>query len=232
MRLLITVLAALALATAAFAAPDDTPFAPVPPDGFQVAYAANLTIADSFINATNAGTVGGFDAADLFGRPFGGICVNAYYFDPNEELLSCCSCYISPNGLHSFSLQKDFLGNLLTPGTENAGTVLLIASSANNASTNQCQGVAAAAGLCGNNPPPGRPNCIEGGLRAWMTTTHNNTSVGPSSYQVTENAFLPAVLSISEVSKVAGLCGTIITNGSKHGLCNSCPSLGLSAGKQ
>jgi hypothetical protein len=216
MRLVVTVLAALALATAAFAAPDDTPFV-APPDAFQVAYAANLTIGDSYINVTNAGTRGGYDAGDIFGRPFGGICVNAYFFDPNEELLSCCSCYVSPNGLHSFSLQKDFLSNLLTPGTENAGTVVLIASGDN------------AAGTCDSNSANWK--IPESGMRAWMTTLHNNTSVGPTSYQITENAFLPVTLSVSEVGKIQSVCGTIITNGSKHGICNSCPEQGLSAGK-
>jgi hypothetical protein len=216
MRLLLTAFAALALATVGFAAPDDTPFV-APPDAFQVAYAANLTIGDAYINVTNAGTRGGYDAGDIFGRPFGGICVNAYFFDPNEELLSCCSCYVSPNGLHSFSLQKDFLANLLTPGTENAGTVVLIASGDNTGST--CTNSAALWAT------------PEGGMRAWMTTLHNNTSVGPTAYQITENAFLPVTLSVSEVGKLRGVCGTNITNGSKHGICNSCPEQGLSAGK-
>jgi hypothetical protein len=217
MRLVVTVLAALAMATAVFAAPDDTPFV-APPDAFQVAYAANLIIGDSFINVTNAGTRGGYDAGDIFGRPFGGICVNAYFFDPNEELLSCCSCYVSPNGLHSFSMQKDFLSHLLTPGTENAGTVVLAASGDNTGST--CTNSAALWAT------------PEGGMRAWMTTLHQNTSIVTTpTYQVTENAFLPVTLSVSEVGKLRGLCGTIITNGSTHGTCMSCPEQGLSGAK-
>jgi hypothetical protein len=185
---------------------------------YQIAYAVNLTIGDSYINVTNAGTRGGYDAGDIFGRPFGGVCVNAYFFDPNEELLSCCSCYVSPNGLHSFSLQKDFLANLLTPGTENAGTVLLVTSGDNTGAT------------CTNSAATW--TTPERGVRAWMSTLHNNTSIGPSSYQITEHHFEKVSLSGSEVQKVQSLCGTIVTNGSKHGICNSCPEQGLSSAKQ
>src|ERR1700693_5164655 len=171
----------------------------------------------SNINVTNAGTRGGYDAGDIFGRPFGGVCVNAYYFDPNEELLSCCSCYVSPNGLHSFSLQKDFLANLLTPGSETAGTVLLVGSSA------------AANGTCDTQAALWTTGVLEGGLRAWMTELHNNTSVGPTAYQMTEIRFRRVNLSESEQAKVRQLCGSIVTNGSKHGVCNSCPTSGLAA---
>ena len=187
------------------------------PGPFFLSYAANLTIADSFINVTNAGTKGGFDAGDIFGRPAGGICVNAYYFDPNEELLTCCSCYVSPNALHSFSLQQDFLAKLLTPGTESAGTVMLIST---DGATGTCTNSAATWTL------------PELGMRAWMTTSHNNTSIGTTSYQVTENAFQGVSLAFSEQQRIQQICGTIITNGSNHGICNSCPSSGLAAAKQ
>src|SRR5205085_3723557 len=58
---------------------------------YQLRYLANLQIADSFINATNAGTVDGFD-------PAGRICANFYVYDPREEIVSCCACLITPNG--------------------------------------------------------------------------------------------------------------------------------------
>jgi hypothetical protein len=183
---------------------------------FELAYAANLNIGDSFINVTNAGTTGGYDVGDIFGRPAGGICVNAYFFDSNEELLSCCSCYVSPNGLHSFSLQKDFLSNLLTPGTVNAGTVVLVAT---NGATGMCANQAATWTV----PEPGK--------RAWMSTLHQN-STQPSLYQATEFPFQDVALDVSEQDKLRQICGSILTNGSKHGVCNSCPSSGLGAANQ
>jgi hypothetical protein len=192
---------------------------PVPVNDFiQLSYAANLNLADAFINVTNAGTKGGYDVGDIFGRPEGGICVNAYFFDPNEELLSCCSCYVSPNGLHSFSLQKDFLANLLTPGAESAGTVVLAASTDNG--TGKCTNSAATWTV------------PEHGMRAWMTRAHNNTTVGPTSFQITENHFTFVTVDASEQAKLLQLCGTIVTNGSTHGVCSSCTSSGLSSSKQ
>jgi hypothetical protein len=188
---------------------------PAGTEAFQLAYAANLNIGDSFVNITNGGTKGGYDAGDIFGRPAGGVCVNTYFFDPNEELLSCCSCYVSPNGLHSLSLQKDILGNLLTPGGVNAGTVVLVAS---DGATGNCNNQAATWTVS------------EGGVGAWMTTLHQNTTKGPV-LQATEFQFQNVAMDLSEQTKLQQLCGTIITNGSNHGLCNSCPSHGLGATK-
>src|ERR1700693_5275860 len=130
-------------------------------------------------------------------------------------------CYISPNGLHSFSLQKDFLANLLTPGQETAGVVKLLVSVATDAT---CKNTAAMIPVDGST--------LEGGMRAWMARSHNNTSVGPTSYQLTEDRFVQPILSPSELQKMTSLCGRIVTNGSKHGICNSCPEQGLSSAKQ
>jgi len=66
-------LAALALSTAAFA--DDT---------FQIKYAANLNIGDSFVNFTNSG-------ATVANGVSQNLCINLYTFDPQEELISCCT---------------------------------------------------------------------------------------------------------------------------------------------
>ena len=58
-----------------------------PVDSYQIRYAANLNIGDSFVDVTNNGASGG------------NICVNVYTFDQSEELLACCSCFVTPNGL-------------------------------------------------------------------------------------------------------------------------------------
>ncbi len=60
---------------------------------FQVRYAANLDVGESYIDITNTGANG----ASLYGPGYiitnpGNICVNVYAFDPHEALISCCSC--------------------------------------------------------------------------------------------------------------------------------------------
>lgn len=70
-------------------------------DAFQIRYAANLTNGDSVINLTNTGANGAALNGPGFGGAVGNICVNVYAFSPDEQLLSCCSCLITPNGLVS-----------------------------------------------------------------------------------------------------------------------------------
>ena len=82
------------------------PFTP-PSDAFQVRYASNLSVGDSVINITNGGTQGGTD-------PSGNICVNVYAFSPDEQLVSCCSCLVTPNGLVHLSANNDLVSNTLT----------------------------------------------------------------------------------------------------------------------
>ena len=93
---------------------------------YQLRYLANLDKGDSFVNLTNAGTLSGFD-------PAGRICVNAYTFDPAEELISCCACPVTPNGLNSLSARNDLISNTLTPGVPTSITVKLVSSAVFNA---------------------------------------------------------------------------------------------------
>jgi len=190
------VLAILALATVAFA--DDT---------FQVRYAANLNIGDSFVNFTNTGASveDGTTTSD-------NICVNLYTFDPAEEMISCCACNITPNGLVSLSVLKSLISNPLTPAIP---TSVVIKAYATDDDT--CNAAAAAAG--------------EGpahGLLAWGTTLHQNTSVA-NKYDVTETAFSFADISPAELTHITSTCGFIQANGSGFGICKGCTAGGLGA---
>src|SRR5208283_458781 len=106
-------LAALAFSTAAFAQSDV----------FQIKYAANLNIGDSFVNFTNSG-------ATVANGVSQNICINLYTFDPQEELISCCTCTVTPNGLVSLSVIKSLISNPLTPAIPTAVVVKAIATTA------------------------------------------------------------------------------------------------------
>jgi hypothetical protein len=246
MRVLFLAVFVLVLSTAAFSQPSlPLPIAPaianvgpgvVPEaDGvYQLRYLANLDKGDSYVNLTNAGTLNGR-------APAGNICVNVYTFDPAEELISCCACPITPNGLASLSARNDLISNTLTPGVPTSITVKLVSSAVYgtsgatlgvNISATACDASAVGTGTSG--PPNNLGNILVRGMRAWATTLHLNTSAlpAPGVYQKTETPFSSAELSASELLKLQQFCGFIQANGSGFGICKACRFGALGAGEK
>ncbi len=186
---------------------------------FQVRYASNLTIGDSVINITNTGANG----ASLFGPGFGGavgnICVNVYAFSPDEQLVSCCSCLVTPDGLVSLSVVNDLISNTLTGVRPSSVVVKLISTLAGGtgASTN-----------CSNSAATPTAAALAAGLAAWGTTVHAAPGGGTV---VTETRFTPSSLSDGELASVVNRCTNIIGNGSGFGICRSCRAGGLGASR-
>ena len=174
---------------------------------FQVLDPGNLNVGDSVINITNAGsdTVGGSAAS---------ICANVYAFSPDEQLISCCSCEVTPNALVSLSANSDLVSNTLTPAHPTSIVIKLIATL--GAPCN-------AATVISSN--------LADGMRAWGTKLHAAPTT-PVSYQVTETEFSRADLSPAELARLTSFCGFIQANGSGFGICRSCRLGGLGAVKQ
>jgi len=185
--------------------------------GYQIRYAANLFVGDSVVNMTNSG------ASSTSGYPVsnGNLCANIYTYSPEEQLVSCCSCYVTPNGLMSLSTKQDLISNTLTPLVPSSVVIKIIGTKASV--TTQCN--AAQAGQPGNSD-------VVPGLIAWGTTIHAlpaTVSTPAGSFGVTESAFVPATLSFSELYRMTALCGFIQANGSGYGICRSCRTGGLGA---
>jgi hypothetical protein len=197
----------------------------VDPSAFQVRYAANLSAGDSFINISNDGTNGANLNGPNFGTPQGNICVNVYAFSPDEQLIACCSCPVTPNGLVSLSVVNDIVSNTLTGVRPNSVAIKLIATATG--------GAAGAPTFSGTSCTNSAANVITlplaGGLRAWGTTLHADP-VGVLA--ATETQFLPANLSAGELASLANRCTNIIGNGSTFGICRSCRLGGLGAARQ
>ena len=196
-------LAVIALSTAAFG----QAIAGAPSDAFQVRYASNLNIGDSVINISNAGTQNA-------GGALTNICANVYAFSPDEQLISCCSCTVTPNALVSLSAVSDLISNTLTPAQPTSIVVKLIATGGTtcNASNVPVENLAA-------------------GMEAWGTTIHA-APTSPVTYSVTETGFKEKGLSAAELARVTSFCGFIQSNGSGFGICRSCRLGGLGASKQ
>ena len=214
---------------------------------FQVRYATNLDIGDSFVNITNTGANG----APLLGpggSPVGNICANVYVFAPDEQLISCCSCLVTPNGLKTLSALNDLIDNTLTGDVPKSVVIKLLSTLAGTGGTGTS---------CTNSASTATAATIVPGLLAWGTTVHgvttqtvtpncskkcvkkdcNGSNAGSdwcnqncppivtsstTNYSSAETPFLPATLSAGELASISGRCASIVGNGSGNGICGSC----------
>lgn len=189
---------------------------------FQVRYAANLPVGESFINITNTGANGAPLLGPGFGPQVGNICVNVYTFSPDEQMISCCSCLVTPNGLVNLGVNRDLTSKTLTGVIPSSVVIKLLATLAGTDGTGtSCDGTAARVRFLT------RVN----GMLAWGTTNHVNPS---GVYSVTETPFSPATLSTGENSELASLggrCASMMGNGSGYGICKSCQVGALGAAR-
>ncbi len=179
--------------SAGFAAASTTP----PPDTLKVDYFANANTAgapDGTVRLTNPGTIqsvsgtGGYNSVN--------ICAAIYVFDPNQELSECCSCFLSPDGLRTLSVNVDLTGNPLTGVVLGTGLIKVVSTPTYK---NYCPLPTSLY------PTPA--------IRAWATHIQN------SNFAITETASQDATLSSAEVSRLQAECYAIQLDGSKKGVC-------------
>ena len=192
-----------------------------PPGSYQLFYAANLQSSDSYIDITNSGANG----AGLFygtgANITGAICVNTYAFASDEQLVACCSCPVTPNGLTTLSVKNDLLNNVVSQ--QSIPTSISISMTA----------TLPVAGSCiGSSYAPITAQTLAPGMVAWGVTQHSNTSSTPFTDSITGSAFSPGVLSFNEAIRLQQLCMFINSNNSGYGVCNSCKVGGQEAGKK
>jgi hypothetical protein len=177
-----------------------------------IGYAVNLAKGDSFTNISNTGASGGATTqSGTTAAVPGSICANVFAFDPAEELVSCCSCPVTPDGLVSLSAQKDLLVNPLTHLAPQSLSIVLVATQP-------------VANSCANSASNLTPALLVSGLVAWEATLHSNTST--TALAPTENPFTPVTYSSAELARLASVCTFAVAQGSGSGICNSCPGSG------
>ena len=209
MHLRTLVLTTLATAAAAFAQN------PISADNsYQVKYASNLTVGDSFVNISNTGARTAGLGSGTSASVTGSICANVYVFTPDEEIVSCCSCPVTPDGLVSLSAKNDLISNPLTRGTPTSIVIKLVST-------------VPVGGSCSNSAVGVAGETLSNGMVAWGTTLHANTSAAAGTYNTTETAFTPSTLSGGELARLSYVCGLVANQGSGFGVCNSCRLGGL-----
>jgi hypothetical protein len=188
-----------------------------------VRYAANLNIGESYIDITNTGANGAPLLGPGFGGASGNICVNVYAFDAGEELISCCSCLVTPDQTVNLGVNRDLTVKTLTGVQPTSVTVKLLATLA---------GTGGSGSSCTNSAAQvqNAATVIVSGMTAWGTTLHAAPTT-PVTYATTETAFTPSTLSAGELASAGGRCASILGNGSGFGVCNSCRAGALGGSK-
>ena len=183
---------------------------------FQVTYAANLNAGESYINVGNNGSNGAPLLGPGFGNTAGNICVNVYAFSPDEQMISCCSCLVTPNGLANIGVIRDLTAKTLTGVVPTSVVVKLLTTLA---------GAGGSGTSCANSAAVASSETIAGGAVAWRTTLH----AAPVGFGTTETPFTNATLSAGELASLRGRCASILGNGSGFGICRSCQPGALGA---
>jgi hypothetical protein len=187
--------------------------------GFQERYSANLNLGESYIDITNTGANGAAVLGPGLGAASGNICVNLYAFDQSEELVSCCSCLVTPDQTVNLGVVADLTSKTLTGVIPTSVTVKLLATLAGTGGTGTGT-------VCNNSAAATAPSPVTG-MTAWGTTLHTQ-GTGTAT---TETPFTASTLSSGELASITGRCAAIIGNASGFGICTSCRAGALGGSK-
>jgi hypothetical protein len=164
-------------------------------DVYQLNYYSNRNnsaLADQTVRLVNPGTEG-----TPLSSGHGTICADIYVFDATQEMIECCSCPITANGLLELSILQDLTQNPLTGfPAPNSGVLKILSDSRQN---------------CNETSPAPTPK-----LLAWATHLQQPV-VG--TFVTTEDAFLFSPLSDAEFSFLGQACAFVQYLGSGKGVC-------------
>jgi len=171
-------------------------------DVYQVTYYDNNYVngyLDSTIRIINPGLQGSPIAANGLQ---GTLCANIYVFDDSQEMIECCACPVTANGLLTISVQDI---------TENPLTVTPV------------RGVIKVVSTAGPTCDPTHLGNATPDLRAFATHIQN-AAFGGTSYKpflsVTEEEFADAPLGAGEQTDLGTICSFVRYLGTGRGRCD------------
>jgi len=186
---------------------------------FLTSYASNLNAGESYIVLSNSGSSGAPLLGPGLGATIGNICVNVYVFDPGEEMVSCCSCLVTPDQVVNLGVNRDLTAKTLTGVIPNSVTIAVLGTLAGGDGTGAS---------CTNSAGTLTTAHLAGSTLAWNTTLHSS----PSGLATTEHPFTSGTLGSGELASLTSRCAAIIGNASTFGVCSSCRAGALGATKQ
>jgi len=154
---------------------------------FVTYYANNVAAApDETVRVINDGNSAPYAGGDLY--------ADFYLFDDSQEMITCCSCKVTPDGLLSESV-KAMTASAIRGFAPTRGVIKMISSSNGFFPVD------------GAEEPPAEITAT--GLRGWAThiqSVKNETPNGPAAYSQTETALADSNLSGSEQYLLELLC--------------------------
>jgi hypothetical protein len=106
--------------------------------------------------------------------PQGDVCANVYVFDANQEMVACCSCRVTPNGLLALSVANGLTNNPVTSVVPVNGDVKVISTEAQG--TSPCSPLTSNGGLMASIVGWGTHLQVSGGTAAGTFITETQTT--------------------------------------------------------
>jgi hypothetical protein len=157
-----------------------------------IAAVSYFTTGPSKIDTTLRATNPGADEPNL--------CAMVYVFDQDQQMAECCGCRISQDGLRTWSLNKDLIGNPLTGRVPTTGSILLV--TADYISNPSCDSSSI--------NPTGMPI-------AWAT--HLQT-LSPNATTISEESLSEIPLNATLTSALQAQCNFVQQLGGRQGICS------------
>jgi hypothetical protein len=142
-------------------------------------------------------------------------CANIYVYDDNEQLIECCSCFISSNGFLQLKTEDDLTSNPFDSLSHTRGLIKVVSSDGAS-----CSNIGSASSLTAANSYTPVPN-----VREWIQHVPVEPSITPGAtgpfQNIVEQQFLAVPsASAAELSNLQTTCNTVIRNGSGFGHCS------------
>jgi hypothetical protein len=151
---------------------------------YSLAHQTSNTVPDGTLRLINDGNVS--DAS-----PTGDLCGAIYVFDNSENMLTCCSCKITPNGYLSLSVNNNLTSHVAPNKLPTRGVIKVLSSTTN-------------AGKC----DPTNVN-QQTGIHGWIAHLQRASS----SFQITEAELKESALDANEFADLQEDCQVILTQG-------------------
>ncbi len=171
------------------------------PTPYQLNYYSNRNNAagaDQTLRIINPGTEGTPRSPDE-----GRLCADIYVFDSTQEMVECCACRITANGLREFSVLNDLTQNPLTGFPAPNNGVIKIVTDLNT----NCNETAPVIGI-------GQEETY--GLLAWQSHVQQPVT---GTFVTTEDEYLGAPLVPAEQQFLGTTCAFVQYLGSGKGTC-------------